>query len=198
MIMRNSTVILKKCKLLSINDCQPTNSKFSIADTPQVTRFTSLLSGAWYLLVAWWSLSFKFTWYFRSKEIEFIRRNSMEDIMFFGTNFFRSSWVSSRDPHNKNIISSINSLEKLPSIIPDPSVYCMKSASSRETYSLGTDRIRVKQTRSQERWNSFQRWSFSIHQVERAFSLFPACRWRRNNVLENSGNLRQASNMRRL
>lgn len=40
--MGNSTVILKECKLLSINDCQPTNSKFSIADILQATRFSSL------------------------------------------------------------------------------------------------------------------------------------------------------------
>lgn len=177
--MGNSTVILKKCKLLSINDCQPTNSKFSIADTLQVTRFSSLfIWGALgiYLLVAWWSLSFKFTWYFRSKEVKFIRGHIMEDIMGFGTIFFPSSWISNRDPHSRNIISPIDSSEKLPSSIPAASVYSTKSASSREIFSLGTDRVQAKQTRSQERVKLIPKVKFFYSPSGKNF--FPvSCLW---------------------
>lgn len=157
---------------------------------PHKAYFPVYLGLGIHLLVLWWSLSFTFTWYFRSKEVKFIRGNSREDTMGFG--IFPSSWISCRDPRNRNIICSTDSLEKLPSSIPVPSVYNMKPSSTREILSLGTDRIQAKQTRSQERWNSFQRWSFFYSPCRKDFSLFPAHGWRRYKVLENSGNLRKA------
>lgn len=126
--------------------------------------------------VAWWSLSFKFTWYFRSKEVKFIRGHIMEDIMGFGTIFFPSSWICNKDPHSRNITSPVDSSEKLPSSIPAASVYSKKSTSSREIFSLGTDRVEAKQTRCQERVKLIPKVKFFYSPSRENF--FPvSCLW---------------------
>lgn len=87
-IMGNSTVILRSVNCFqSMIASQQTAS--SALQTPSRSQgLLPCLFGAWYLLVAWWSLSFKFTWFFRSKEIKFIKGNSMEDSMCFWNWFF--------------------------------------------------------------------------------------------------------------